>query len=123
MMALGGIGPYAGVALPTILKATHDPFWVVRGVALESLIKIKADPDVVIPPLISALRDKQGFVQITAANGLGQLGPARKRRYRPWRRRLLIARFRDRAAAKSAPQIDPARVTNLPCNCAILRHE
>ena len=60
MIALGGIGPSARVALPTVLKATKDPHWFAHGLALEALIKIKVEPDVAIPPLISALHDEQG---------------------------------------------------------------
>jgi HEAT repeat protein len=78
MIALGGIGPSARVALPTILEATKDPHWFVRGLALEALIKIKVEPDVVISPMISALQDKQGAVQRIAAISLGQLGPSAK---------------------------------------------
>jgi HEAT repeat protein len=102
MMALGGIGPGAQVALPTILKATKDPFWGVRGMALESLIKIKADPDVVIPLLISALRDKQGWVQKTAAEGLGQLGPRARAAVPALEAAIADSSFWQPAAAKSA---------------------
>jgi HEAT repeat protein len=78
MIALGGIGPSARVALPTITGATKDPHWFVRGLALEALIKIKVEPDLIIPLLISALQEKQGAVQRMAAVSLGQLGPSAK---------------------------------------------
>ncbi len=102
MIALGGIGPSARVALPTILKATEDPHWFVRGLALEALIKIKVEPDVVIPPLISALRDKQGAVQRTAAISLGQLGPSAKAAVPALEAAIADRSFPDRPVAASA---------------------
>jgi HEAT repeat protein len=102
MIALGGIGPSAREALPTILKATKDPHWFVRGLALEALMKIKIEPDVVIPPLISALRDKQGADQKIAAIGLGQLGPSAKAAVPALEAAIADSSFSHRPAAASA---------------------
>ena len=102
MIALGGIGPAARVALPTILKATKDPHWFPRGLALEALIKIQVEPDVVIPLLISALRDKQGAVQRIAAIGLRQLGPSAKAAIPALEAAIADSSFPERPEAASA---------------------
>ena len=94
MIALGGIGLSARVALPTILKATKDPQWFPRGLALEALIKLQVEPDVVIPPLISALQDKQGPFRESRRRVWGSLVRRRNRRYLLSRRWSPIARFR-----------------------------
>ena len=78
MIALGGIGPRARDALPTVLQAAKSPEFFVGANALEALTKITVDPDVVVPPLVAALKDEHGWTQKTAATLLGKLGPAAK---------------------------------------------
>jgi HEAT repeat protein len=60
------------------LKATNAEEFFVKGNALEALTKITTETDIVLPPLIAALKDKRPWIQKTAAIGLGELGPAAK---------------------------------------------
>ena len=73
--ALGMVGPSAKAALPSLLQWTTNADWKGRLYAIRSLYEIGAEPDRVMPVLISALHDPNQMVQSQAVLTLGEWGP------------------------------------------------
>jgi HEAT repeat protein len=73
--ALGMVGPLAKNALPSLLRWTTNADWKGRFYAIRSLYEIGAEPDRVLPVLISALHDPNQMVQSRAVWTLGEWGP------------------------------------------------
>jgi hypothetical protein len=75
LIALGKIGPAAKMAIPSLLHtvstSTEEE---VRGSAVFALAGIHAEPERVVPVLISCLADTSIDVQQAAAEGLGNFG-------------------------------------------------
>ena len=66
-------------ALPYLMEALHDSFWWYEReyAAVDLLSAIEKMGIAAVPPLIEALRDKEGTVRKFAATLLGQLGDPR----------------------------------------------
>jgi HEAT repeat protein len=76
--ALGMIGPSAKDAVPSLLRWTTNADWSGRLYAIRSLSEIGAEPDRVLPVLMSALHDPNSGVQGQAVWALGEFGPKAK---------------------------------------------
>jgi HEAT repeats len=73
-VSIGGIGPAASVAIPTLLRGlqtTNDP---VRGYTVYALGEIHSEPVLVVPELANLLHDSNGDVRCFAAQALGEYG-------------------------------------------------
>lgn len=71
---LGNIGPAASGAIPTLLRIVTGTNQYQRWYALNTLGRIRSDPDAVVPILIAALRDPAAEIRATAAGGLMYFG-------------------------------------------------
>src|SRR5437016_4111599 len=71
---LGDIGPPARAAAPALLRALKGEDLPLRRAAAVALGKIHAEPEVVIPLLVTYLNDES--LNEAAADGLGEYGPA-----------------------------------------------
>jgi hypothetical protein len=72
--SLGGIGPAARVAIPTLLiglNTTNDP---VRRTTIYALGEIHGEPELVVPKLMNLLRDPIPKIRQYAVIALGQFG-------------------------------------------------
>jgi HEAT repeat protein len=76
--ALGMVGPSAKDALPSLLQWTTNADWKARLYSIGSLYEIGAEPDRVMPVLMSALHDPNQMVQSKAVWALGEYGPKAK---------------------------------------------
>ena len=72
---LGLIGPEAAAAVDHLVSLLSDPDSMVRGEALESLVKIGV-PRGELAKIANCMLDSDKFVRRTAINALAQLGPA-----------------------------------------------
>ena len=72
--ALGDAGPAARAAIPALEKATKDADRRVRWAARAALAKVA--PEVGVPPLIQLLGEADSSVCVSAAEALGEVGPA-----------------------------------------------
>jgi HEAT repeat protein len=71
-LALGGLGPEAHVAMPTLLASIHDNESQVRAASVSAIGDIGIAMPEVIPMLISALHDGEDIVRISATEVLGK---------------------------------------------------
>ncbi len=77
-MTLANIGPAAGAAVPSLVRAvTNRDEWV-HGAAIWALGQIHARPDVVLPVLVAELRDSRAPNREDAALALGKFGAGAK---------------------------------------------
>ena len=76
--ALGMVGPSAKDAIPSLLQWTTNADWKGRMYAIRSLYEIGAEPDRVLPVLMSALHDPNQIVQSQAVWALEEYGPKAK---------------------------------------------
>lgn len=72
--ALGDIGAAAKDSAPSLIRASRDEDWNVRGEAIWALGQFGPVTDDVIPTLIEALRDPRDEVFDVALNALGWVG-------------------------------------------------
>ena len=71
---LGAIGPKAAPAVPSLVKALHDPQVDVRQQAAIALGKIGPDAGPALPELIKAARETDKSVRCHAIHAIGSLG-------------------------------------------------
>ncbi len=72
--ALGCIGPAAKKAIPQLLEAATNANTVLRQCAIESLGRIRSEPELSVPGLIRALDDADQQTRYEAANALSAFG-------------------------------------------------
>jgi len=72
--ALGGIGPTASAALPSLLTGATNFSGQARIESILALGEIHAAPSTVVPILISSLGDSNRGVRFSAVRALGQFG-------------------------------------------------
>jgi hypothetical protein len=72
--ALGDIGRPAAAAVPLLVKCSTNSDEVVRWVAVDSLCKIHAEPEKVVPVLIRALSERSKNMESTVLLGLEDYG-------------------------------------------------
>jgi hypothetical protein len=116
--ALGGIGPPAAKAVPTLLRATADTNYVRRG-AIYALGKIRAQPELVVPALTNLLTGPDPNVRAITISSLELFGSDAKSAVPALAQSLNDPTPRVRKLAESALQkIDPeaAARANLKTN-------
>ena len=95
---------------PALFRATQDTNASVRACAFEALARIRPDPGLTIPVLITGLNDHELFVQQYAADALREYGPEARVAV-PLLLRMLptdkAAGIADDAAASALKVIDP----------------
>jgi hypothetical protein len=77
VIALSNIGPAAGRAVPCLLDAAVDSDYSIRFNALIALGEIHAQPELVVPVLVTALRNRDES-RVAAEAALGDFGAAAK---------------------------------------------
>jgi HEAT repeat protein len=111
--ALGGIGPAASPAIPSLIRGATNSDASVRGWAMLALGSIHLDPQTVVSALTKCLNDPVVFNRVAAAQALGLYGPDAKPAI-PALKQLLGPTEHNhvrREAAWALKQIDPERGT------------
>ena len=75
---LGSLGALAKPATPALMKALKRKDDLLCGPAAEALVKVQADPELVIPALLECLVDPEGHGRPDVVEALGEFGPKAK---------------------------------------------
>jgi hypothetical protein len=75
---LGGLGPSAKAAVPSLVKALKGNDSTIRGPAARALGQIQSQPEAIVPLLITSIDDPQDGVPEAAIEALGNFGPLSK---------------------------------------------
>jgi hypothetical protein len=75
LRALGLIGPAANQAIPDLLVATTNASPQIRRAAIEALVNMRLEPELLMPILIKSLRDSNSGVRFFSVRALAAFGP------------------------------------------------
>jgi len=106
VVAMGNIGPAAGRAVPCLLDAATNSDFSIRFNALTSLGEIHAQPELVVPVLVAALRNRDES-RVAAEDALGDFGTDAKAAVPALVELLKDESPQRRFAASSLKRIDP----------------
>jgi HEAT repeat protein len=78
VIALGGIGPAAKQAVPSLLQGMNSTDYPLHFACMRVLGQIHAEPTLVVPVLAKSLQDSDAKHRVTVAQALGNFGAEAK---------------------------------------------